>query len=321
MQWKLALAFAAAVLQPPAQAQAGASGWPERPVRIVVPAPAGSPSDLIARLVLEHARPRFGQPLIVENKPGAGGSLGNAELARAGGDGYTWMFGPDTVYTVNPHIYRNPNAKADHVVPVLVATRFNQTLVCHPALGVKTLPQLLQMARLRKLDYASGGAGTPGHLASEMLWSAAGVEMQHIPFSGPAPATQAVLAGTVPCGFLAGPTVLPHVREGRLVALAVSGTARSPSLPDVPTVAEAGVAGYAADFSMVLYAPRGTPQPIVQSFTTTMAAALQTPQVRESLKRTDQEVVALPPREAGDLMADISAKWGALARKINLQID
>lgn len=322
MQWRFVLVLAASAgLSGLAKAQSATGSWPERPVRVIVPAPAGSPSDVIARLALEQMRTRFRQPLIVENKPGAGGSLGGVELAKAAPDGHTWMFGPDTVYTVNPHVLRKQAFRIEDVVPVFTATRFSQTLVCNAASGVKTLAQLLQKATAEKLDYASGGPGTPGHLAAEMLLAATGVDMQHIPFSGPAPATQAVLNGTVPCGFLAGPTVLPHVRDGKLVPLAVSGSTRSAALPDVPTVAEAGVRGYNAAFSMVLFAPRGTPEPIVRAFTEAMASALRAPQLVDRLKLTDQDVVALPPAETAAALADASRKWGAIARKIKLQID
>lgn len=323
MRWRTMWSMAAAaVLSGLAQAQPAALGnWPERMVRVIVAAPAGSPSDLVARLAVEQMRPRFGQTLVVENKPGAGGSLAGAELQRAAPDGHVWMLAPDPVFTVNPHVQRKPVFQAGEIVPVFTATRLSQTLVCHPALGVKTLAQLLQKARAQKLDYASGGPTTPGHLASEMLLASTGISMQHIPFGGPVPATQAVLAGTVPCGFLAGPTVLPHVLEGHLVALAVSGATRSQVLPEVPMVAEAGVPGYDATFSMVLFAPRGTPAPVIQSFTSVMAEALRAPPLVERLKSTDQEVVAFPPAQTAALMAGVSARWAAVVKKIQLQID
>nr|MCU0812561.1 tripartite tricarboxylate transporter substrate-binding protein [Thiobacillaceae bacterium] len=198
---------------------------------------------------------------------------------------------------------------------------FSQTLVCNPALGVKTLKELIAKAQAEKLSYASGGAGVPGHLSMELLQSMAGFEMVHVPYKGPAPATQDVVGNQVPCGLLAGPTVLPHVRSGKLVALAVSGQARSPTLPDVPTIAEAGVPGYAADFSLVMYAPRGTPQPIVEQFRQAFVDALKAPEVTERLRASDQVVVGSTSAQAAAQLAADSKKWGEVARRIKLGLD
>ena len=186
---------------------------------------------------------------------------------------------------------------------------------------MKTLAELVKKAKATPMTYASGGAGVPGHLAMELLLSSAGVEMQHIPYKGPAPATQDVIGGQVACGFLAGPTVLPHVRSGRLVALAVSGAKRSPVLPDVPTVAEAGYPGYDAGFMLVLFAPKGTPAPVVSAMHKAMVDALRMPDVVERLKQTDQDVVADRPAEAAATLEATSRQWGAGARKIGLKLD
>ena len=235
----------------PAHAQgAAAAAWPERPIRVVLPFPPGGPSDMVLRLAAEKMQVVLKQPIVIDNKAGAGGNLGSAEVARAAPDGYTWLFAPDSIVTVNPHVYKKMPFKVDDLVPVTIGSQFNQTLVCNPALGVKTVGELIAKAKAAPLSYASGGAGVPGHLSMELLQSMAGFQMTHIPYKGPAPATQDVLANQVPCGLLAGPTVLPHVRAGKLVALGVSGSRRSPTLPDVPTLAEAGVAGYKADFTL-----------------------------------------------------------------------
>ena len=202
-----------------------------------------------------------------------------------------------------------------------MGTQFSQTLVCHPAVGVKTLAELVAKARATRLSYASGGAGVPGHLAMELLQSVAGFDMTHVPYKGPAPAMQDVIGGQVACGFLAGPTVLPQVRAGKLVALAVSGSRRSPALPEVPTVAEAGHPAYAADFTLVLMAPRGTPEPIVNRMRQLMAEALKAPDVAEKLRAGDQNIVAGTPAEAAAMLAADSRKWGEVARRIQLGLD
>lgn len=302
----------------PALAQAS---WPERPLRVVLPFPPGGPSDIVMRLAAEKMQATLKQPVVIDNRPGAGGNLGAAEVARAPRDGYTWLFGTDTLLTVNPHVYKQLGFKPEDLQPVTVATSFSQTLVCNPALGVKTLAELVAKAKASKLSYASGGAGVPGHLSMELLQSMAGFEMSHVPYKGPAPATQDVLGNQVPCGLLAGPTVLPHIRAGKLVALGVSGSSRSPTLPDVPTLAEAGVAGYQADFTLVMFAPRGVPEPIVTRFRQAFVDALKLPEVTERLKANDQVVIGSTPAEAAKTLAADSAKWGAVARRIGLGLD
>ena len=295
--------------------------WPERPIRIVLPFPPGGPSDIAVRLAADKMQPALKQPIVIENKPGAGGNIGTAEAARAAPDGYTWLFGPDSLVTVNPHVYKQIPFKVDDLTPVTVATRFNQTLVCNPALGVKSVAELIAKAKASPLSYASGGIGVPGHLSMELLQSMAGFQMNHVPYKGPAPAVQDVLGNQVSCGLLAGPTVLPHVRAGKLVALGVSGSSRSPTLPDVPTLAEAGVNGYQADFTLVLFAPRGVPEPIIARFRQAFVDVLRTPDVIEKLKAGDQIVVGSSPQEAAATLSADSQKWGARARRIHLAVD
>jgi len=182
---------------------AHAQTWPDKPIRVIVPYPPAGPSDIVLRAAAEKMQVVLKQPIVLDNKPGAGGNLGAAEAARAAPDGYTWFWATDNVFTLNPHVYDKPGFKPDDLVPVTIASHFSQTLVCNPALGAKTLKDLIAKAKSEKLNYASGGAGVPGHLAMELLLSAAGVQMQHIPYKGPAPAAQDVIGGQVPCGFLA----------------------------------------------------------------------------------------------------------------------
>jgi tripartite-type tricarboxylate transporter receptor subunit TctC len=313
-----ALAVAAAFLATGAGAQAA---WPDKPIRVVLPFPPGGPSDIVMRLAAEKMQISLKQTIVIDNKPGAGGNLGAAEVARAAPDGYTWLWGTDTLVTVNPHVYKNLGFKVDDLVPVTIGTQFNQTLVCNPQVGVKTLNELITRARATPMSYASGGAGVPGHLSMELLQSMARFEMNHVPYKGPAPATQDVIGNQVPCGLLAGPTVLPHVRAGKLVALAVSGTVRSPTLPEVPTMAEAGVAGYAADFTLVMFAPRGTPEAIVSRFRQSFVDALNAGDVKEKLKAGDQTVIGSTQALAAATLAADSKKWGEVARRIKLGLD
>jgi tripartite-type tricarboxylate transporter receptor subunit TctC len=302
--------------------QAGAqSDWPSRPIRLLLPFPPGGPSDMVARAIAEKLQTSLKQTVIVENKAGAGGNIGSAEVARAAGDGYTWLFGTDTLVTVNPHVYKALGYKIEDLKPVMYATLFGQTLVCNPSVGVKTVAELVAKAKATPMSYASGGAGVPGHLSMELLLATAGIDMVHVPYKGPAPAMQDVIGGQVPCGLLAGPTVLPHIRSGRLVALGVSGKERSPTLPEVPTLAEAGIQKYEANFGLAFWAPKATPDALVSRFNQALAAALKSPDVTERLLKTDQVVVASSPAEASARLAVDSKKWGEVARRIQLGLD
>jgi tripartite-type tricarboxylate transporter receptor subunit TctC len=243
----------------------------------------------------------------------AGGNQGSAEVARAAADGYTWLFGPDSLVTVNPHVYKQMPFKVEQLVPVTIGTQFNQTLVCNPALGVKTVAELIAKAKAEPLIYASGGPGVPGHLSMELLQSMAGFQMRHIPYKGPAPATQDVLGSEVPCGLLAGP------RCCRMCAPASrrspSGSRRSPTLPDA-TLAEAGVAGCEADFTLVV-SRRLVPDAIVGRFRQAFVDAINAPDVVQ-LRAGDQTVVGSTPGDAAAVLAADSRKWGAVARRIRL---
>lgn len=315
------LTFVAALLAVCASTSALAQAWPQRPIKVVIPFPPGGPSDLVMRTAAERILANLKQPIVIENQPGAGGNIGAASVARAAPDGYTFLFATDTLLTVNPHVYKTMPFKLDDLKPISVLSSFSQTLVCNPSLGVKTVSELIAKSKTTPLSYASGGAGVPGHLSTELLLSMTGMQMTHIPYKGPAPAMQDVLANQVPCGLLAGPTVLPHVRSGKLTALAVSGQARSPSLPEVPTIEEAGVKGYEADFSLILMAPKQVPDDIVAKFRQAVVDALRTPEATERLKASDQIVIGSTPEQAVAKVAKDFAKWGSVSRKIGLSLD
>jgi len=321
IQHKTLHTLAAALLLGLAASCAQAQQWPERPIRIIVPLPPAGPSDIVLRGAAPKVQEILGQPLVIDNKPGANGNIGSAEAARANPDGYTWLWTTDTTLTVNPHVYEKMPFKASDLQPVIRASAFSQTLVCSPGVGVRTVAELVKKARSTPMTYASGGAGSPGHLTTELFSTAAGIQMTHVPYKGPAPAVQDMLGGQVECGFLAGPTVLPHVKAGKLVALAVSGAKRSPLLPDVPTVAEAGYPGFDATFSLVLFAPKNTPATIVQKMHDAMAVALRSPELVERLAQSDQSVVAGDAAETAARLAQDTQRWGEVARRIKLKLD
>jgi tripartite-type tricarboxylate transporter receptor subunit TctC len=314
----LALATWLVALAPAVQA---ADPWPTRPIRMVVPLPPGGPSDIVLRPMAAAMHSMLGQPVVVDNKPGANGNLGSADVARATPDGHTWLWTTDTSLTINPHIYKSTGFAPGSLVPVTYAASFSQTLVCNPATGLKTLADMVAAMKKRKLTYATGGPGSPGHMVMEMLLAAANVQMTHVPYRGPAAATQDLVGGQVDCGFLAGPTVQPFVKSGRLVALASSGAARSPLLLQVPTVAESGYPGFDGTFWLVLIAPRGTPAHVQQRMRDALAKAASAPGQKERALEAGIEMAGPATLDPVARTAALSAQWGAVAQRIGLQVD
>lgn len=311
----------AAVLAMAGAALAQPAGWPAKPVKILVGSPPGGPSDITARLFAEQLGKRVSQPVLVENRPGAGNNLAAGVAAKAEPDGHTLVLSPDTVLTVNPLVYgtQNFDARAD-LVSVSVLTSFSQMLVCHPSTGVKTVAELVAKARGANLTYASGGPGVPGHLASEMFLQTAGVKMQHIPYRGPAPGTQAVLAGEVNCGFLATPTVIPHVKAGKLVALAVSSITPSPLAPEVPTLASAlNKPGLDVSFRLVLQTARDTPPAVVRELERLSMEIMKDPAVRARLQTSDLLAQGSSSAQAQQVMAAEMARWEPLVKRLELK--
>jgi tripartite-type tricarboxylate transporter receptor subunit TctC len=288
---------------------------------MLVGSPPGGPSDIVTRVFAEQLSQRLKQPVVVENRPGVGNSLAAGMVAKGDPDGYTLVLSPDTVVTVNPVVYPKLNfdARTD-LVNVSVLAAFTQMLVCNAGKGLSTVPELVARAKAGNLNYASGGPGVPGHLAAEMFLQTAGVRMQHVPYKGPAPATQAVLAGEVDCGFLATPTVLPHVRAGKLHALAVSSAAPSPLAPEVPTLAKAlSRPDVDISFKLVLQVAKGTPAPVIAELERASMDIMKMPQVRARLQASDLLVVGSSNKDAEAAMKAESARWEPLVKRLDIK--
>lgn len=299
---------------------AAAQAWPAKPVRIINVFPPGGPSDILTRLMNSRLQEALNQPFVLENRAGAGGNVGAETIARASPDGYTFGITTDTLFTVNPLVYEKmPLDPWADIVPVTLLGSFSQTMVCHPALPAKTLRDLLQLARRERLTYASGGTGVPGHLATELLLSMTGIQMVHVPYKGPALAAADVVGGQVNCGFLATPTVLPLVKGGKLAALAVSTTVRSPLAPEIPTAAEAGVPGFDATFYLVLFAPKGVPDAIFSAMNREVRQALSAPELKDRMAAQDIVVLGGSSAEAGSTLAAAARKWAPVIKRIGLK--
>ena len=305
-----------------APAVAPAQTYPTRAVTAIPAFPPGAPNDFIMRLIGDRFRTDLKQALLVENRPGAGGNIAAELVARSAPDGYTLLATIDTVVTVNPYLYKAASFRADSdLVPIIYLANTAQTLVCHPSVPVKSVSEFIEYARPKGLSFASGGQGVPGHLAAELFMAATGVKMTHIPYKGPGPATQDVLAGVVPCGFLATPVVMPHVKAGKLNALAVTSPKRSPIAPDVPTMAEAGVAGSEASFGEVLLVSRGTPAPVIATLNEEVSKILQTPEVRDRMMAVDLEFVPNTSVQAATRLQREGQRWKEVIERLGLRLE
>lgn len=314
----LVITFGTAICSYGAVQAQDTSGYPSEPIKIYVGSPPGAPSDVVARVLSDRLAARFKQTTIVENRPGAGNNLAATQIAKSKPDGYMLLVSPDTIATVNPHIYSS-NAMPD-LVPVSLLASFSQMLVCGSQVKVSSIDDLTNLAKKRPVTYASGGAGVPGHLAAEMFISTTGIEMNHIPYKGPSPAAADVLAGHVDCGFLTTPVVLPHVKSGRLTALAVSSTKPSPLAPEVPTLAKlTGKREIDATFNQYLFVPKGTPAPVVNELERASAEIFQDPAIQSKLGALDLVAVGSSSAEALKTLKSDVDRWAPVVKRLNLK--
>lgn len=299
-----------------------AQDYPTRPVRIVDAFPPGNPGDVLARVVGDVLQRNLGQPFVVENKPGAGGNVAVQFVASASPDGYTLLTAPDTVYTVNPYLYKNNriNAQRD-IVPIMRLATGNLVLACHPSVPATNLEQLIALSEARSLTYSSGGNGSPAHLATEYLKSITGLQIQHVPYRGPAQAVLAILASEVSCGLIISNSVVPLALEQRINVLLSTGAQRVAKLPNVPTAREAGVKDFEVNTFLTLSVPPKTPESVVKRLSQAFRSALQDPQVAQKL--IEAEVIPAVADQA-EVAKDIevgAARWSKVIEQIGLKVD
>ena len=320
--------LAGAACAPAALAQAA---WPARPVRIVVPFAAAGTTDILARALAPELQRAFGQPFVVDNKPGAGGNSGSAEVAKAAPDGYTLLMGTVGTHAINPSLYEKMpyDAKRDFV-PVTLMAGVPNVLVLNPAMaqryGINSVADLTRVARANpgKLNVASSGNGTSIHLSAELYKSLTGTFMVHFPYRGSGPALLDLMAGNVDLMFDNLPSAMPHIRSGRLKALAVTSAARSTALPDLPTVAEAGgpaLKEFEASSWFGLLAPAGTPADIVNRIQQETARALATPAMRERLQSQGAIPSGNTPAEFARLIEAETRKWAPVVKASGAKVD
>ncbi len=317
----LLLGLAALPLARTALAQAA---WPTRPVRVVVPFAPGGATDILGRLTATELGNALGQPFVVENRAGGGGNIGSDLVAKAPPDGYTLLFGAAGNIGINPSLFANmPYDPARDLAPISLIGEVTNVLVVHPSVNAHSVQELIALARTTPggLVYASSGNGSTIHLSAELFASMTKLSMMHVPYRGSAPAMADLLAGRVALMFDNLPSALPHIREGRLRALAVTASRRSPALPDVPTIAEAGVPGYEATSWFGLFAPAGTPRAIVDRMAREMATFAQRPDVAERIRSLGAEPITNTPDAFAVMVREEIEKWGAVVRASGARAD
>jgi len=300
---------------------AAAQGYPTKPIRLIVAFPPGGINDIAARLMGQKLAPILGQPFVIENKVGASGTIGADVAAKSPPDGYTLLMGSVSNIAMapgqHPHLAYDP---AKDFAPVALVAAAPNVLVVHPSFPVATVKDLIAMAKKEpgKINYASAGEGSSNHLTVELFKSLAGIDLVHIPYKGDAPAIADVIAGHVPMIFAALPPALPFIKDGKLRAVAVSSEKRSTFLPEVPTVAESGdLPTFAVSVWVGIFAPAGTPQPIVARLDGAIAEVLRDPDTLERLKTLGVEAEYRGPQAFGTYLRAEITKWTSVGRKTN----
>ena len=305
-------------------ATGAAAQYPDRPIRLIVPQAAGSATDTVARILGAELAKELGQQVVIDNRPGGALTIGLDLTAKADPDGYTICMGPIGALAITRHmVAKLPYDIERDFQPIALATRGHLLLAVSPAVPFKSVAELIAYAKANpgKLLNASSSNGSPGHVGGELFKFMTGTQIVHVPYKGGAPAIQDLIAGRVQLMFESLNSIAPHARSGAVRALAVSGERRSPGFPDLPTIAEAGVPGYAAPTWSGVIAPAGVPRPIIEKLNAAINTAIQSPTFRERFAAIGDEPAGGTPEEFAELIRADSAKWGEVVRRSGARLD
>lgn len=303
---------------------ARAQAYPSKTVRFIVPFAAGSTTDILARMVAQKLTEAWGQQILVDNRPGHGGNIGSDVVAKAAPDGYTILVSAASTLAINASLYRNmPYDTATAFAPITLIAKVTNVLVVHPSLPVKSVKDLIALAKSRpgQLNFASGGSGGTQHLSGELFKTMARIDMVHIPYKGSSAAMPDVLGGQVPVIFDGVPQSLPYIKAGRLRPLGVTTAKRSPALPDVPTIAEAGLPGYEATAWFGIVAPAGTPKEIIGKLNTQIVGILSAPEMRARLTAQGADAAGNTPEEFAAFIKSEMVKWAKVIQATGARAD
>jgi len=302
---------------------ARAQSWPDRPIKFIMTAPAGSSIDTLGRTIAEKLSPLLGQPVVVENKPAAGGTVAAAEVARAAPDGYTMLLGYPGPLAFSPLLQKLPYDVQKDFAPVITTSNQPSVLAVNAALPVKTLAELVAYAKANpgKVNYASVGNGSSSHLTMELLKSAAGFDALHVPFNGSPPAVTATIQNETQMMFAVMQPLQPQIQAGKLRAIAVTTAKRFPLLPDLPTIAESGYPGFEALAWNGIVVPAATPKAIVAKLNADINGILKDPEVLQKMHAQGFDLIGGPPEALAKLIRDETAQWTPVIRKLGLRVD
>lgn len=299
--------------------------WPAKSVKIVNNFPAGGPSDIMARAIAERLQSSSGQTVIVDNKPGAGGNIGAAEVAKAAGDGTTIFVGIDTAFTVNPHIFPSIpfklGTKKGDLKPLVIIASNGLLLGTSAAKGLRSMGELISQGKSGGVNFSSGGAGSPGHLGVALFSQAGAIKITHVPYKGNSPAVLSVVTGEVDGGILSVAGMLPHVKSGKIVPVAMTSRQRSKALPDIPTVKELGYPELENEVLTVIMVPGDTPEPLMTNMKKAVLDVLSQPALRDRLVTLDMVYEGLTDAAANKRLNDLSVRYAKIVKATNMKVE
>lgn len=303
---------------------AQAQPFPSKPIRLVCPFPPGGAVDIASRAIAAELTKTLGQPVTVDNKPGAGGNIGGAEVARSAPDGYTLFMSTSGIQAINPFLYaKMPFDPSKDLAPVGALVSLNNVLVVHPSVKANSVADVVAMAKAQPgaVSYASSGSGTSIHMSGEMFKHLAGVNMLHIPYKGSAPALTDLLGGQVMTMFDNIPSAIPHIKSGKLRALATTGAKRDPLLPDLPTLAEAGVAGYESGVWFGLAVAAGTPREIIAKLNAEAVKGTKSPEFVKRMTELGYNIIGSTPEQMAEMTRNELNRWGPIVKASGAKAD
>jgi tripartite-type tricarboxylate transporter receptor subunit TctC len=303
---------------------AAAQSFPTKPIKLICPFPAAGAVDIASRAIASELAKNLGQPVTVDNRPGAGGNIGGAEAARSAPDGYTLFMTTSGINAINPALYaKMPFDPVKDLVPVIALVSLSNVLVVHPSVKANSVAELIALAKAEpgRLTYASSGYGTSIHMSGEMFKHMARVDILHVPYKGSAPAITDLLGGQVMIMFDNLPSALPHIKAGKLRALAVTGAQRDPLLPDVPTVAEAGVPGYESGVWFGLAVPAGTPKEEIARLNEAAAKGTRSPEFVKRMTEMGYTIIGGTPEQMAEMNKVETARWGPIVKASGAKVD
>ena len=298
--------------------------YPTKPIRMICPFPPGGTTDVVARLVAQKLTEAWGQQVVVDNRPGAGGIIGTEIVAKAAPDGYTVLLGSITTHAVNPALYKKLNFDpVKDFAPVSLVVSSPQLLAVHPSVAAKSVKELIALAKAKpgQLNYASAGTGTSPHLTFELFKSMAGIDVVHVPYKGTGPAITDLIGGQVQMMITGVVALMPHIKSGKLRGLGVTSAKRVAALPDLPTIAESGIPGFDVSSWFGVFLPGGTPKPIVAKMNAEIRKILEVPEVRQRLIGQGADPASNTPEEFAAYVKAEMAKWGKVARDTGTRAD